>query len=233
MNRLLLLLILLSPVSLRAGEGMFNVTAVEELPPLKTRILFFTASWCPNCGPEKENLEKYLASSPVPWLIGEGPGHHVQYVDVDTRPDLAELFKVEELPKSILLQDADELGRGSWKEVLDVWCGSTKKPETKRPAAVQVALPAREQYLNWCIARFGGQWVEANLGYTTTQHLVSVHHVHPTWISRYRLSQAQLNVIHGDCHEGRGAKWKTPAPVLSQPRQTYCPTGTCPWSRRN
>ena len=82
------------------------------------RVLFFTASWCPHCGPTKTAMTNWLATSPEPWQVDDTAGAHVQIVDSDRRPDLVRQYRVAGLPTVMLVDGGREVTRGNFRDVI-------------------------------------------------------------------------------------------------------------------
>ncbi len=89
---------------------------VEQVRP--RRVLFFTAKWCPYCGPTKTAMTAWLATSPEPWQVNESSGAHVQIIDADRSPTMVQRWRVATLPTVMLIDGEREVVRGNFRDVI-------------------------------------------------------------------------------------------------------------------
>ena len=100
---------------------VIHATALESQP---RRILFFTAPWCAAC--EHLKREDFPLMQQQRWQIGPEATNHVQEIDVDENPELADLYQIESLPTFILLVNGEEKARYGYltgSQIAWLWLG--------------------------------------------------------------------------------------------------------------
>ena len=88
------------------------------------RILCFTASWCGAC--QRLKREEFPRLEEKKWHIGPEAKNHVQQIDVDKNPELAERYKIESLPTLVLVENGKETARHGYlsaDQIAWLWLG--------------------------------------------------------------------------------------------------------------
>lgn len=102
-----------------------------KLIPRKRRVLSFTATWCGPCNTQqsfKNEAMPWLAKSS--WIIDETERAHVQIVDIDKHPELAQKYSVQQIPALLLIEDDREIRRETYKGPNTVVNMMFDKPDT-------------------------------------------------------------------------------------------------------
>lgn len=99
-----------NPMSLAGMTG-------GERPRLR-RVLCFKASWCGAC--RKLERTEFPLLQKQGWRIGDHAGNHVQVIDVDRQPELAQKYGVQSMPTFVLVEDGREIARRGYLSGADI-----------------------------------------------------------------------------------------------------------------
>ena len=71
-----------------------------DAEPHRRRLLYFTASWCSSCRTNEATLAALAAAG---WKIGPSDRDHIQVIDVDASPAVAQQYRIAAVPEWVLI----------------------------------------------------------------------------------------------------------------------------------
>ena len=165
------------------------------------RLMFFTATTCSHCIPQRTALGWMRDDPKNPWTMGDDETYQIQVVDVDRRPDLKVKYRIGSIPVLVGIVDGRENDRINGT-VTDTWKMAALvkvKPRVERQAERQ----ARKPYAR----RYSGPAVGVS-GMTVYQHLTRDHGYTPQQLAGW--SEAEMFDLHADIHAAERAGHRKP-----------------------
>ena len=201
-----------SAVSPTVSKAATDTSRVE---PRKLRVVFITAKNCEKCSRELGRLRQaggvFESMRASGWKIGESADNHIQIVDRDDVPHLAELLKDRELPSVVCIENGEVLRyfKHGCTTPLDAWTfswlmkGQNERPKPATPEAIEVETTGHYPLR-------GNHW-SVDGDFNPTQAKL-VEHLHGEYHSRQLItdwkigewSVEELRSLHDDLHERDG-----------------------------
>ncbi len=123
------------PLSERVTESPRPAVVSKNPPqiitPRNPRVLMFYAEWCGPCHASLRSFKPWLQASG--WEVSDSERAHVQLIDVDDFPELANRHNVTLLPTFILIEDDKDLARhvglATGKTIVGLFDKRSKQPK--------------------------------------------------------------------------------------------------------